>query len=189
MYLFGRVLHLASATEIRAASKVPCIGASQNKCLSSDSKTKTPDSKLDHNCIFCQISNTSTTKTKLLYSDDTFAAFADHKPVAKYHVLIVPKLHFGKLSSLNKHHVPMIRRMEEIGKQIMVNEQLVMETPIDSNDVLMGFHWPICTISHLHLHVIHPASSMSYLNRNVLYSTRFMFGTVDMAITLLNNKQ
>lgn len=40
----------------------------------------------------------------------------------------------------------------------------------------MGFHWPpFNSISHLHMHVIYPISSMSYISRAVFKSGTFWF--------------
>ena len=52
-------------------------------------------------------------------------------------------------------------------------------------DVLVGFHWPLTLISHLHMHVIAPETSMNFLNRNVIFSKKLCFGTVESAIELL----
>ena len=52
-------------------------------------------------------------------------------------------------------------------------------------DVLCGFHWPITLISHLHLHVIAPETSMNFVNRNVIFSKKIFFGSVESAIEVL----
>ena len=52
-------------------------------------------------------------------------------------------------------------------------------------DVLCGFHWPITTVSHLHMHIIAPQSSMGFLNKNVIFSKKIAFGTVETAIECL----
>ena len=52
-------------------------------------------------------------------------------------------------------------------------------------DVLCGFHWPITLISHLHLHVIAPETSMNFVNKNVIFSKKFFFGSVESAIEVL----
>ena len=52
-------------------------------------------------------------------------------------------------------------------------------------DVLCGFHWPMTLISHLHLHVIAPETSMNFMNKNVIFSKKFFFGSVESAIEVL----
>ena len=140
---------------------------------------------MPNNCIFCQISKGEVTETELLYSDSEYVAFKDYRPVAEHHYLIIPKTHFGKVSTLKRKHIPMIKTMEEIGKGLLVNRtksEKVME------DALLGFHYPLCTVSHLHMHAIFPASSMSCFDRNFMYSKRLTFGTVDMALQHLSSR-
>ena len=52
-------------------------------------------------------------------------------------------------------------------------------------DVLCGFHWPFTLVNHLHLHVIAPQTSMNFLNKYVIFSKKYFFGTVDTAIQVL----
>ena len=58
--------------------------------------------------------------TELLYSDVDFAVFRDHKPAASHHYLVVPNRHYEKVPRLTRADIPMIRRMEEIGKEVLV---------------------------------------------------------------------
>ena len=58
--------------------------------------------------------------TELLYSDIDFAVFRDHKPAASHHYLVVPNRHYEKIPGLTRADIPMIRRMEEIGKEVLV---------------------------------------------------------------------
>ena len=137
-------------------------------------------------CLFCRIASGKVAETILIHSSEKYAAFKDHKPVAQHHYLIVPKDHFGKISTLTKENVNMIKEMERIGKQVLQNN-ISVDNGIDVNqDSLLGFHWPLCLVGHLHMHAIYPASSMSLFNRNVIFSRKLSFGTVDMAIDLLS---
>lgn len=47
--------------------------------------------------------------------------------------------------------------------------------------IRMGFHWPpFFSISHMHLHAISPASSMSVFNRFVAFNPSFSYVFVDV---------
>ena len=156
------------------------------------------------NCIFCRISSGNVGKeffrlfnplflqknsiviaaeTELLYTDNEYAVFRDYKPAAQHHYLVVPKRHFGKVSTLSKVDVTMLRRMETIGVEVLANR--VGKSGIE--DVKMGFHWPLCVVNHLHLHVIYPASQMSFKNR-MMFSSKF-FGDVASAIQHLESSE
>jgi histidine triad (HIT) family protein len=47
-------------------------------------------------CIFCDVAN-GKAGAKLLYEDEAVVAFADIKPIAPTHILVVPKAHHATL--------------------------------------------------------------------------------------------
>ncbi len=56
----------------------------------------------------------------ILYEDDAFMAFADHRPASQYHVLVIPKV--GAVRSvhfLQPKHLDMLESMLVIAKQII----------------------------------------------------------------------
>ena len=136
-------------------------------------------------CLFCRIANNEIAETELVFSNDDYAAFKDHKPASDHHYLIVPKRHFGKVSSLNIESIPMITKLEEIGQEVL---QSKVGDVINMEEALLGFHWPICLVGHLHMHAIYPISSMSYIGRHIVFSKKLSFGTVQMAINMINKK-
>ena len=143
------------------------------------------------NCLFCRIGENKVPETEFVFTSDEFVAFKDHKPAAKYHFLIVPRAHFGKICSLGKEHGDMISRMEDVGKYVLANQIDGFNGVVDKVNIpeaLMGFHWPMCLVGHLHMHAIYPAPSMSFINRNVVFNKKFSFGTPDMAIEMLSKK-
>ena len=115
------------------------------------------------------------------YEDEDFVAFNDYRPAAEFHILVVPKGHFPSVHKLNRSHIEMISRMEAIGKEL-----LSTKTDIQLADASFGFHWPITTISHLHLHVIAPKQNMPCLKRLEFHP--WTYGTVDMALKMLECK-
>jgi diadenosine tetraphosphate (Ap4A) HIT family hydrolase len=145
------------------------------------------------NCLFCRIADDNVqTDTDLVFTNEEFVAFKDHKPAAQYHYLVVTRAHHGKINSLKKEDSEMISRMEDVGKYVLANQISGFDGVVDNvkiPDALMGFHWPMCLVGHLHMHAIYPAPSMSFLNRNVVFSQKFSFGTPDMAIEMLESKK
>ena len=59
-------------------------------------------------CLFCRIASGKVAETSLIYTSEKYAVFKDHKPVAQHHYLIVPKNHYGKISTLDKGNIQMI---------------------------------------------------------------------------------
>ena len=99
-----------------------------------------------------------------MYEDQDYVCFHDHRPSATHHYLIVPRNHIRDPKALTSEHLPIVERMVEIGKQILVDQGGSVE------EARMGFHWPPFTwVKHLHLHVISPESSMGWFARNVIF--------------------
>ncbi len=59
----------------------------------------------------------------ILYEDDAFMAFADHRPASQCHVLVIPKV--GAVRSLHflqPKHLDMLESMLAIAKQVIREE-------------------------------------------------------------------
>lgn len=137
----------------------------------------------DKKCIFCKIVNKEM-GTELLHCDEELSCFKDIRPAAPHHYLVVPTKHVGNCKSLSKDHVPLIRRMVELGKEILEKNNVT-----DFNDARFGFHWPpFCSVTHLHLHVLAPVSQMGFMSRLVYRLNSYWFMTADQLIELLNSK-
>ncbi|XP_028326924.1 adenosine 5'-monophosphoramidase HINT3 isoform X2 [Gouania willdenowi] len=77
-----------------------------------------------------------------------------------------------------------VNRMVEAGKEILRKNNVS-----DFSDVRFGFHWPpFCSVTHLHLHVLAPASQMGFLSRLMYRLNSYWFITADQLIELLNCK-
>ncbi|CAH1098723.1 unnamed protein product [Psylliodes chrysocephalus] len=135
------------------------------------------------NCIFCKILTREAPAT-ILFENDEIIVFADIKPAAKHHFLVVPKNHIPSINSLvSQEDKLLIERMVQIGKKVLE------DNGGDVNDVRLGFHCPpFNSISHLHLHVISPASEMGFFSRLVFKPNTYWFQCVDDTLTRLNNK-
>ncbi|MBN3319318.1 HINT3 protein, partial [Atractosteus spatula] len=124
-------------------------------------------------CIFCKIVNKEV-DTEVIYFDEELACFKDIKPGAPHHYLVVPMKHIGNCKSLKKDHAPLVEKMVEVGKAILQKNGIT-----DLNDIRLGFHWPpFCSVTHLHLHVLAPASLMGFTSRIFYRPDSYWFITV-----------
>ncbi|KAG7246916.1 hypothetical protein CRUP_020618, partial [Coryphaenoides rupestris] len=116
--------------------------------------------------------------------DEEVSCFRDIKPGADHHYIVVPTRHVGNCKSLTKHHVPLVQRMVEVGKEILEKNNFT-----DLSDVRFGFHWPpFCSVTHLHLHVLAPASQLGFMSRLVYRLNSYWFVSVEQLIQILNSK-
>ncbi|NXO15352.1 HINT3 protein, partial [Oriolus oriolus] len=116
----------------------------------------------DGKCVFCRIARREEPGTALLpCEDEDLVCFRDIKPGAPHHYLVVPVKHMGNCKTLKTEHIPLVKRMMEVGKAVLQKNNFS-----DLNDVRMGFHCPpFCSIAHLHLHVLAPASQLGFFSR------------------------
>ncbi|KAJ8411466.1 hypothetical protein AAFF_G00162740 [Aldrovandia affinis] len=136
----------------------------------------------DKKCIFCKVINKEM-DTELLHNDEELSCFRDIKPAAPHHYLVVPTGHVGNPKSLRKEHVLLVEKMVEMGKTILQNNGIT-----DLDDVRFGFHWPpFCSVNHLHLHVLAPASQMGLMSRVIYRLNSYWFLTADQLIQHLNS--
>lgn len=135
----------------------------------------------DTKCIFCRISNDHEGEAELLHSDEELACFKDIRPGAPYHYLVVPKKHVGNCKTLTSDHVQLVQNMVEVGKNMLQKNNVT-----DLEDIRLGFHWPpFCSISHLHLHVLAPASQLGFLSRLIYRLNSYWFITADQLLERL----
>ncbi|XP_040285040.1 histidine triad nucleotide-binding protein 3 [Bufo gargarizans] len=135
----------------------------------------------DSSCIFCRISNNPESGSELLHSDEELACFKDIRPGAPYHYLVVPKKHVGNCKTLTSDHLQLVQNMVEVGKTVLQKNSVT-----DLEDIRLGFHWPpFCSISHLHLHVMAPASQLGFLSRMIYRVNSYWFITADQLIERL----
>jgi histidine triad (HIT) family protein len=104
----------------------------------------------DEGCVFCKIVDGSL-PSREVYSDETVYAFHDVSPVAKVHVLIVPRRHLTALTSARAEHDSllghMMRAAAEVAKKTSIagsGYRVSINQGIDAGQV----------VDHLHLHVL-----------------------------------
>uniref|UniRef100_A0A3Q3WMB1 Adenosine 5'-monophosphoramidase HINT3 n=1 Tax=Mola mola TaxID=94237 RepID=A0A3Q3WMB1_MOLML len=142
-----------------------------------------PAEGYDKTCIFCKIVNKEI-GNELLRCDEEISCFRDIKPGAPHHYLVVPTKHVGNCKSLSKEHVPLVKKMVETGKEILQKNGVT-----DLSDVRFGFHWPpFCSVTHLHLHVLAPASQMGFMSRLIYRLNSYWFVTVRPPLCYLCQK-
>lgn len=65
---------------------------------------------MSDDCIFCKIIAGEIPCSKV-YEDDNVLAFNDINPIARIHVLVVPKVHFDKLHTSDDSHIEMLGQL------------------------------------------------------------------------------
>ncbi|XP_014668585.1 PREDICTED: histidine triad nucleotide-binding protein 3-like [Priapulus caudatus] len=135
-------------------------------------------------CIFCKIALGVDEKTKLTYEDEEFVVFPDIRPATKHHYLICPKNHIRDPKLLTRENVPLVERMLAVAEKVLEQQGCSKE----SKNRRMGFHWPpFNVVQHLHLHVIVPATEMSWLSSLIYRPNSWWFATSDWLLEHLRN--
>ncbi|MBQ1556013.1 MAG: histidine triad nucleotide-binding protein [Aeriscardovia sp.] len=102
----------------------------------------------EKDCIFCKIVAGEIPSQKV-YEDESVLAFKDIHPMAKVHVLIVPKKHFKNVEEISASDPDLLAHIVEVASKI-ANEKydgsyrLVFNTGLDVGQ----------TVFHAHAHVL-----------------------------------
>mmetsp|Transcript_11852 Transcript_11852/g.28361 ORF Transcript_11852/g.28361 Transcript_11852/m.28361 type:complete len:219 (+) Transcript_11852:94-750(+) len=106
--------------------------------------------------------------TRTLKESTNLLAFEDRSPAADLHGLIIPKRYIESIFSLDGHEdIELVQEMHQMGLSLI--EEYHPEA-LATGDYVLCFHIPPFTsIDHLHLHVLAPASSMSWWYGSVKY--------------------
>ncbi len=120
--------------------------------------------------------------SSLEYADEELAAFLDHRPAGRHHLLVVTRRHIRSVTHLSgsADDTSLIRRMEALARR------LLSERGADMSDVRLGFHWKLVTVGHLHLHAISPTHEMSWLQK--LEFSSWILASVGETIKMLETK-
>jgi len=90
-------------------------------------------------------------ESEIIYEDDDIFAINDINPVAKVHILVIPKKKITTINDLKDKDVNLV------GKMIMVAKQLAYEKGIDITGYRLLFNTnddAMQTVFHIHLHLI-----------------------------------
>ncbi|XP_028253215.1 histidine triad nucleotide-binding protein 3-like [Parambassis ranga] len=109
-------------------------------------------------CIFCLIANGRDKETKIIKKNKDLVCFRDIYPAAPHHFLVVPREHIHSCHSLHRGHINVVKQMAQLGKAVLHEQGIT-----NMKDVRLGFHQPpYISVGHLHLHVLAPASEISF---------------------------
>lgn len=70
-----------------------------------------------NDCIFCKISKGEIPSTKVYEDEDVFA-FEDINPMAKIHILIIPKKHIATVADLEEEDAALMGKIHMVAKKI-----------------------------------------------------------------------
>ncbi|XP_078319880.1 adenosine 5'-monophosphoramidase HINT3-like isoform X2 [Crassostrea virginica] len=112
--------------------------------------------------------------------DDEFVAINDIRPAADQHYLIITKQHIRDPKHLKGSDLDLLERLVATGEKVLKDAGGNIE------EARIGFHWPPFTsVKHLHLHVIFPMTSMTFLSRLIFREGSYWFVTADWMINRL----
>lgn len=102
----------------------------------------------ENNCIFCKIARGKIPSQKV-YEDERVFAFKDAHPMAKVHVLIVPKKHFENVEEIASSDPDLLAHMVDVAAKTAEEDydgsyRLVFNTGINAGQ----------TVFHAHAHVL-----------------------------------
>ena len=89
-------------------------------------------------------------ESEIIYEDDDVFAINDINPVAKVHILVIPKKKIPTINDLKDSDVNLV------GKMIMVAKKLANEVGIDNTGYRLLFNTnedAMQTVFHIHLHL------------------------------------
>ena len=119
------------------------------------------------------------------YSEtDGLYCFADERPRAPLHALVIPKRYVPTIRQLLSSDYNLLSEMRDMALDVIGRER---PDALRRGDYLLCFHVPpFNSVDHLHLHVLAPASEISYWARNSKYRVGTMWCTgIEDAITRL----
>jgi histidine triad (HIT) family protein len=98
-------------------------------------------------CIFCKIINKEI-KADILYEDNDMIAFSDINPIAKIHVLLVPKKHITSLAQATEANSDLVAKLvlasKKIARKLNIDKsgyRLVTNVGSDAGQVVQHLHW------------------------------------------------
>ncbi len=104
----------------------------------------------DPNCIFCKIVEKKI-PSKIVYEDDSVAAFEDVNPQAPVHTLVVPKKHIPDIHSMSEAD------RELVGHLFFTARKIAEDKGLDEKGyrmVINNGRGAGQTVFHLHLHIL-----------------------------------
>ena len=100
-------------------------------------------------CLFCQIINKKIPKD-FIYEDEELVVFADIKPSAPVHLLIVPRKHIAKLQDLGDNDVELLGHILLTANKVAKMKNIEKGFKIAINCGPEGGQ----EVNHLHVHLL-----------------------------------
>ncbi len=101
-------------------------------------------------CIFCQIIQRQA-PAKIVFEDETVAAFEDLHPQAPVHLLVVPRKHLPSLKEATQDDEPLL------GHLLAVAAQLARDRGLEAKGyraIINNGSWAGQSVYHVHVHVL-----------------------------------
>lgn len=100
-------------------------------------------------CLFCKIIAGEIPSTKV-YEDDYVLAFNDISPMAKVHILVIPKIHISSASEVNAENSMYVGKIFEAIAKITTELKLEKGFRVVTNCGEHGCQ----SVHHLHFHIV-----------------------------------
>ena len=100
-------------------------------------------------CVFCQIID-GAIPSKAIYQNDHCYAFADLKPQAPVHILVVPRLHIPSIAHAQKEHRELLGHLHWAAAEIARTKGLADGYRTVINTGVNGGQ----TVDHIHVHLL-----------------------------------
>lgn len=101
---------------------------------------------IDNHCIFCKIAS-GRMNTPFLYESDDVVAFKDINPQAPVHVLIIPRVHYDSIKSVDNEELTgkLFSAAAKVAEKLGIPDyRLVINTGAKAGQ----------SVFHLHLHLL-----------------------------------
>lgn len=102
-----------------------------------------------NDCIFCKIAAGEIPSNKV-YEDDQVLAFYDLNPMAKVHVLVIPKAHIANASEIDETNSAVVAHIFEVIAKIAKDLQLDQGFRVVTNCKEYAGQ----SVFHLHFHLL-----------------------------------
>lgn len=100
-------------------------------------------------CIFCKIAAGEIPSNKV-YEDDQVVAFHDLNPMAKVHILVIPKTHIANVMEINSENSAVVAHIFEVIAKLAKELKLEDGFRVVSNCNAYAGQ----TVFHLHYHLL-----------------------------------
>ena len=98
-------------------------------------------------CPFCDVAQ-GRAKAHVVYEDDAFIGFLDHRPLFEGHVLLVPRAHVPTLGELDLAHAPaLVQAVQRLMRAIEAALGAAGTFVATNNKVSQS-------VAHLHVHIV-----------------------------------